>query len=116
MPTGNKSRRQELERDIAQAEAKLRRIGKSPARNTMAAAVAAAHLAELQQELRDLPPVPLVKVGTENDDQPPLIIEHPDSYPFKPGERDDYREATADEYERYRAHFNQIYDQENPDG
>lgn len=115
MPT-YKTRRQELERDITEAETKLRRIERGPARHTMAAAAAAARLSELRRKLIDLQQVPLVKIGTEDDSQPPLIIEHPDTYPFEPGERDDYREATADEYERYRAHFNQIYDQEHPNG
>lgn len=44
---------------------------------------------------------PLVQIGTENDEGPPLIIERPSTYPWGPGEREQYREATDAEYQRY---------------
>lgn len=44
---------------------------------------------------------PLVQIGTENDEGPPLIIEQPSTYPWGPGEREQYREATDAEYQRY---------------
>lgn len=53
---------------------------------------------------------PLVKIGTENDAEPPLIIERPDRFPFEPGERAEYREATDEEYQRYVDHYNRYYD------
>lgn len=51
---------------------------------------------------------PLVKIGTENDDQPPLIIHRASIYPFVPGERArDWREATDAEYQRYIDFYNE---------
>lgn len=44
---------------------------------------------------------PLVQIGTENDEGSPLIIERPSTYPWGPGEREQYREATDAEYQRY---------------
>lgn len=57
--------------------------------------------------------LPLVKIGTQNDSEPPLIIEHPDHFPFEPGEREQYRVATDEEYRRYVDHYNAI---DNADG
>lgn len=56
---------------------------------------------------------PLVKIGTENDDDPPLIIEHPDRFPFAEGEREEYRPATDEEYRRYQDYYNAEYDAEH---
>jgi len=52
---------------------------------------------------------PLVKIGTENDEYPPLIIEHPEFYvhTFSPEERAQWREATDEEYQRYVDYYNQ---------
>ena len=49
--------------------------------------------------------LPLVQIGTENDSEPPLIIEDPCCYPFSPGERGNYRVATENEYRRYTEHY-----------
>lgn len=55
------------------------------------------------------PSKPVVKIGTENDDAPPLIIEDPDLFFASNDEvRSDYREATAGEYQRYRDHYNAL--------
>lgn len=59
------------------------------------------------KNLTDVTP-PLVKIGTENDSEPPLIIEHPNTFPFNDGERDEYRMATKAEYQRYVNHYNQL--------
>lgn len=56
--------------------------------------------------------VPLVHIDTVNDEYPPLIIERPDGYPWGPGEREQWREATDEEYERYVTHYNDLYDSE----
>ena len=51
--------------------------------------------------------LPLVKIGTENDEYPPLIIEDPCCHPFGPDfdDRSDFRTATEDEYRRYTEHY-----------
>ena len=54
------------------------------------------------------PPRPLVKIGTEADSGPPLIIEFPDRFPFEDGERDEYRDATDEEYQRYADYYNAL--------
>lgn len=50
---------------------------------------------------------PLVKIGTENDGYPPLILEFPEFYSFDLGERETWREATDEEYQRYVDYYNQ---------
>lgn len=59
---------------------------------------------------------PLVQIGTENDDAPPLIIDSPGHYPFQAGERELFREATDEEYQRYVDFYNALYDAEHPEG
>ena len=40
----------------------------------------------------------------------PVIIEQPEAFPFRPGERDEYHPTTHDEYDRYVAYWNGQYD------
>lgn len=58
---------------------------------------------------------PLVQIGTENDDDPPLIIENPGRYTFEEGERELFREATDEEYQRYVDFHNALYDADHPE-
>jgi len=48
---------------------------------------------------------PLVRIDTATDNLP-VIIERPADFPFLSGERDDYREATDEEYGRYADWYN----------
>jgi hypothetical protein len=47
---------------------------------------------------------PLVLISTANDEVP-VIIEWPEHYPFYEGERELWREASEDEYDRYYQHY-----------
>jgi len=60
--------------------------------------------------MSDAPHAPLVKINTADEDVP-VIIEHPEGYPFTEGEREEWREATDEEYGRYVTYWNDFYAQ-----
>lgn len=50
--------------------------------------------------------IPLTPISPDyEDDGVPVIIEHPESYPWGPDERAQWREATEDEYQRYLEYY-----------
>lgn len=53
---------------------------------------------------------PLVRLETRDDDEPPVILEDPQNYPFTVGEYQDWDVATEEEVQSYRDHHNDLYD------